>query len=287
MRLANLASRSDAGTRDTANKEQLMRSSWLYQDRDSALHRLHPMTKLIGLLLLFVAAFAFNDPRWMAPYVALIVILFAAARVLDNLGRSLWFVILFLVLSVLLWTLFLRDVKPTWHWGPFSASLTSLQYGLAVGLRLAFLILSGMLFLSTTTVEATAYAMRQLRFPEMMLLAFTLAFRLVPSFTRSAMAAADAQRSRGLELDRGGPITRLRRYVPLMVPVVARGLRSADDLTRALETRGVSATRQRTHLREYRASITDALVTGLLLLATAAVIAMRTQMHWGQLLPRI
>lgn len=264
-----------------------MRSSWLFEDRDSVIHRLHPMTKLVGLLLLFVAAFAFNDPRWVAPYVVLIVALFAIGRVLENLGRNAWFVVFFFVMSVLLWTLFLRDVKPTWHWGPFAASLTSLQYGVAVGLRLAFLILAGMLFLSTTTVEATAYAMRQLRLPEMMLLAFTLAFRLVPSFSRSAQAAADAQRSRGLELDRGGPLTRLRRYVPLMVPVVARGLRSADDLTRALETRGVSAVRQRTHLREYRSGAADLLVAGLLLLATAAVLAARLQMHAGELLPRI
>jgi len=264
-----------------------MRSSWLYQDRGSLIHRLHPMTKLIGLLLLFVAAFAFNDPRWVAPYVVLIVILFAVGRVLDNLRRSLWFVVLFFALSVLLWTLFLRDVEPTWHWGPLAASLTSLQYGLAVGLRLAFLILSGMLFLSTTTVEDTAYAMRLLRLPEMTLLAFTLAFRLVPSFTRSAMAAADAQRSRGLELDRGGPITRLRRYVPLMVPVVARGLRSADDLTRALEARGVSAQRQHTHLKAYRSGAADLFVVGLLALATVAVIAARLQLHAGELLPRI
>ena len=264
-----------------------MRSSWLYQDRDSAIHRLHPLTKLTGLLLLFIAAFAFNDPRWVAPYVLLIVALFAVGRVLDNLRRNLWFVLVFFALSVLLWTLFLRDVEPTWHWGPFAASATSLRYGLAVGLRLAFLILAGMLFLSTTTVEDAAYAMRQLRFPEMALLAFTLAFRLVPSFTRSALAAADAQRSRGLELDRGGPITRLRRTVPLMAPVLARGLRSADDLTRALEARGVSARRQRTHLKQYRSGAADLLVAGLLALATVTVIVARLQLHAGELLPRI
>jgi energy-coupling factor transport system permease protein len=264
-----------------------MRSSWLYQDRDSVIHRLHPLTKLSGLLLLFVAAFAFNEPRWVAPYVVLIVALFAAGRVLDNLRRSLWFVVLFFVLSVLLWTLFLQNVEPTWHWGPFAASPTSLCYGLAIGLRLAFLILAGTLFLSTTTVEDTAYAMRQLRLPEMALLAFTLAFRLVPSFLRSARAAADAQRSRGLELDRGGPLTRLRRTVPLMVPVLARGLRSADDLTRALEARGVSAERRRTHLKAYRSTVADLLVTGLLALATVAVIVARVQLHTGELLPRI
>lgn len=264
-----------------------MRSSWLYQDRGSVLHRLHPMTKLIGLLLLFVAAFAFNDPRWMAPYVIVIVILFAVGRVLDNLRRAGWFVLLFFILSVLLWTLFMRDVKPTWQWGPFGASSTSLLYGTAVGLRLVFLILSGTLFLSTTTVEDTAHAMRQLRLPEMMLLAFTLAFRLVPSFTRSAMAAADAQRSRGLELDRGGLITRLRRYVPLMVPVVARGLRGADDLTRALETRGVSAHRKRTHLKAYGSGMVDLLVVGGLLYAAFIVLWLRLDLHLGQLLPRI
>jgi energy-coupling factor transport system permease protein len=264
-----------------------MRSSWLYQDRGSVIHRLHPMTKLLGLLLLFIAAFAFNDPRYMAPFVVAAVVLFGVARVWDNLRRALWFVLLFFALSVLLWTLFLRDVEPTWHWGPFSASLTSLQYGTAVGLRMVFLILTGMLFLSTTTVEDAAYAMRQLRFPEMMLLSFTLAFRLVPSFTRSALAAADAQRSRGLELDRGGPITRLRRYVPLMVPVLARGLRGADDLTRALETRGVSATRRRTHLKVYASGLADLLVVGTLIYVAAIVLWVRLDLHLGELLPRV
>lgn len=264
-----------------------MRSSWLYQDRDSFLHRLHPMTKLIALLLLFIAAFAFNDPRFMTPYVVIILALFAVGRVLDNAWRAGPFILLFFTLSVLLWTLFLRDVEPTWHWGPLAASPTSLLYGLAVGLRLVFLILSGMLFLSTTTVEDAAYAMRLLRFPEMMLLAFTLAFRLVPGLSRSAMAAADAQRARGLELDRGSPLTRLRRYVPLMVPVMARGLRSADDLTRALEARGVSATRRRSHLKAYASGAGDLLVAGLLALTVVAVLMARLQMHAGELLPRI
>ena len=264
-----------------------MRSSWLYQDRGSIIHRLHPMTKLLGLLLLFIAAFGFNDPRWVAPFVLVAVVLFGVGRVWDNLRGALWFVVLFFVLSVLLWTLFLRDVEPTWHWGPLSASPTSLLYGTAVGLRMVFLILAGMLFLSTTTVEDAAYAMRLLRFPEMMLLAFTLAFRLVPSFTRSAMAAADAQRSRGLELDRGGPITRLRRYVPLMVPVLARGLRGADDLTRALETRGVSATRHRTHLKQYTSGFGDVLVVALLIAAAGIVLWLRLDLHLGELLPRV
>lgn len=262
------------------------RSSWLYQDRDSCLHRLHPLTKMLALLLLFVAAFAFNDPRWLAPYVLIVAGLFVVGKVTDNLRRSLWFVALFFAVSVLLWALFLRDVPAVWTWGPFGVSPTSLLFGLAVGLRLAFLILAGMLFLSTTTVEDAAYAMGQLRLPQMMLLAFTLAFRLVPSFTRSAHAAADAQRARGLELDRGGLLTRLQRYVPLMVPVLGRGLRNADDLTRALETRGVAAGGRRTYLKEYPSGLADLLVVGVLVLVVVVLLGLR-DVDLGELLPRI
>ncbi len=264
-----------------------MRSSWLYQRRESPIHRLHPLTKLLGLLLCFVAAFAFNDPRWLAPYLAVALALIFIARVEDNLGRASRFVLLLFFLSVLLWTFFVRDVSPSWQWGPLAASPTSFLYGLAVGLRLAFLLLMGLLFLSTTTIEDAAYAMRLLRMPEMMLLAFTLAFRLVPTFLRSAWAAAEAQCARGLELNKGGPWTRLRLYVPLMMPVLARGLRSADDLTRALETRGISTTSRRTHLKAYTAGWADFCVVAFLAVLTTGLILARVYWHMGELLPRL
>jgi energy-coupling factor transport system permease protein len=264
-----------------------VRSSWLYTDRPSVLHRLHPVTKLLSLLLLFVAAFAFNHPLWVLPFPVAAVVLLALGKSLENLKRSAWFIVLFMVLSVLLWSLFLRDVEPVWKWGPFAASPQSLLYGVAVGLRLAFLLLAGMVFLSTTTVESTAYACQRLGMPDMVVLAFTLAFRLVPAFARSAGAAVAAQQARGLQLRHGNPLTRLRRYVPLMAPILARGLRGADDLTRALETRGVGCGARRTYLRRYQVGIGDVLVVVLLAVVTAAVIYARVAGHGGELLPRI
>jgi len=264
-----------------------VRSSLLYLHRDSVVHRLHPVTKLVGMVLLFIPAFAFNRPLWLLPLLILLVLLLGVAKVLDNLRRSWWFCLIFFIVSVILWSFFLRDVEPTWKWGPFSASWVSLQYGLAIGLRIVYLLLVGLLFISTTRVEDFAFALRRVGVPEMVLLAFTLAFRLVPTFARSAQAALDAQRARALELERGGIITRLRRYAPLIVPVLASGLRSADDLTRALETKGVGSAGKRTRLKEYPVGWLDPTVLILLAALAGACLWLRLVLSLGELLPRI
>lgn len=72
-----------------------------------------------------------------------------------------------------------------------------------------------------------------------------------------------------------------------MMPVIARGLRSADDLTRALETRGVSATRRRTYLKAYTAGWADFCVVAILAVLTTGLILARLCWQLGELLPRI
>src|SRR5206468_3908909 len=74
----------------------------------------------------------------------------------------------------------------------------------------------------------------------------TLAFRLVPVFFDAALAVVQAQRCRGLELGRGGIVARLRRFVPILVPVLIGALRRADRMAMALELRGFNSGRPRT-----------------------------------------
>ena len=57
-----------------------MRSSWLYQDRNSLLHRLHPMSKLIGLLLLFTPQLLTNPLASILVLVVAVVVALVAAR---------------------------------------------------------------------------------------------------------------------------------------------------------------------------------------------------------------
>src|SRR5262249_2262453 len=98
----------------------------------------------------------------------------------------------------------------------------------------------------------------------------TLAFRLVPVFLESAATVVQAQRCRGFNFDEGSLWQRMRRYVPVIVPVFMGALRRADGMAMALEARGFQAQRARTAYEQYHFGGTDA--AALLLAVVVAVL---------------
>lgn len=259
----------------------------MYRRTDSPGHRRHPVAKLLALPLLFVPPLAFNHPAWSLGMLGLSLVALLLSAGLPNLRRVAALGATLLVVSTLIWGLMLPGHERTWSLGPVGVSPLSLSYGLAMGLRLNALLLLGVAFVSCTGPEAFTWALRRVGVPVTASLALALAFRLVPMLAATARTVTEAQIARGLELRRGGLFRRLGRYIPLIVPILAYALRSADDLTRALEARGLgAASRRRTELRQYPWRAADTALLALCLLA--AVAAIWARLHgWGELVPRL
>ncbi|MGC9320226.1 MAG: energy-coupling factor transporter transmembrane component T, partial [Armatimonadota bacterium] len=222
---------------------------------------------------LFVAPLAFNDPLWALGAAVLTLLVVVASAALPSLGRLAGLGAVLLLMSALLWTLMLPEREAVWRLGPLYASPTSLQYGIAMGLRLNALLMLGVAYVTSTRPEEFTYALRRIGIPATATLALSLTFRLVPMLMETAHTVTQAQTARGLDLHSGGLLTRLRRYVPLIVPTLAYAMRSADDMTRALESRGLgAASRGRTEYYEYRWDAGDvALLIGAAVLAATSI----------------
>lgn len=248
-------------------------SASLYRHVDSLAHRRHPVAKLLALPLLFVVPLAFNDPIWAAATLVLGFAAVLASAALPGLRRVAGLGAILLIMSTLLWALMLPEREAVWWLGPIYASPTSLCYGLAMGLRLNALLMLGVAWVTSTRPEEFTYALRRIGIPATATLALSLTFRLVPMLSSTAQTVTQAQIARGLDLRSGGPVRRIGRYVPLIVPILAYAMRSADDLTRALESRGLGAARrERTEYYEYQWNAGDILLlVGALGLAAAAV----------------
>lgn len=248
-------------------------SASLYRQVDSLAHRRHPVAKLLALPLLFAVPLAFNDPAWALATVVLCFVAVLAAAALPGLARVAGLGAILLVMSTLLWALMLPDREAVWALGPIYASPTSLRYGLAMGLRLNALLMLGAAWVTSTRPEEFTYALRRIGVPATATLALALTFRLVPMLSATAATVTQAQTARGLDLRSGGWLRRIGRYVPLIVPILAYALRSADDLTRALESRGLgAASGARTEYYEYRWTAGDTvLLIGAIVLAAGAI----------------
>ena len=104
-------------------------------------------------------------------------------------------------------------------------------------------------------------------------LTVAVALRYIPTLEAAFEQIMEAQRARGLVIPRANPIAAARGYIPALVPTLIVALRTADDLSRALEARAFGAPgRRRTERRRLRMSRNDHLA--LLGVATGVLATM-------------
>ncbi len=270
-------------------------STFLYVDANSPVHRLHPVTRIAGLLLLFAPPMAFNDPRWVAPTVGLALAVLYLARCGQSLVRMWRFCLVIFIASAVMWALFLRDGRPAVskalepylvdHW-PIAVSLTTIGFGLAMGTRILAFLIAGLAFIGTTSPEELTAGLRALRLPQGLCLAVSLSFRLVPTFAATGATVAQAQMARGLDVTSGHLWQRLGKYIPLLAPVLAYALRNADSLSMALESKGWSSQRPRSQYLQFTVTVADLLALALLVAVATLCVLLRLS-GYGELLPRL
>ncbi|GIW42768.1 MAG: cobalt ABC transporter permease [Candidatus Binatia bacterium] len=246
----------------------------LYITADSPLHRLHPVVKLCSVASFFVAAFTADRPVQSLPLAGIVGVLLWLGASFGNVWRLRWFLALVFCMSFLIWALFFPSVHPWFVWGPVRPGADGAAFAFAMACKITTFFAGGLLFLSTTRVEEFADALRMLGVPVKIGFVFTMAFRLVPVFVDAAVAVVQAQQCRGFDFDRGGWLERLRRYVPVIVPVFMGALRRADLMAMALEARGFQRRGSRTSYRTYEWGAGEVVAVG------ASVVLLGVWLAW-------
>lgn len=251
----------------------------LYVPGQSWLHRLDARTKVLCMFGFFVLSLVFSDPRYLAILAAGLLGLMASARVLASV-RKLWvLLVLLLVYSTVLWPLFVTGHTPLGQIGGIAITREAVDYGLGIGLRLNVMILSSLLLLSSTPIEAFTRALQRLGLPAPMASALSLAFRWVPTLLAAAGLIVQAQQSRGLNLSEGSFLTRIRRYPPLIVPLVGHTIRQTRLLAMALESKGFGPTVRRHPVFVGQLGPGDYACLGLMLVLLVASLWLRWSGH--------
>lgn len=242
---------------------------FLYNEKDTFVHRMSPQAKLGAMLISFVLPVTFNHPVYMAAIACVALCYAAAAQAWDVLMRFRRLLLILMIVSWVLWSVLLRQGEPLFSLGPIWVSPTSLLYGLAMALRVATYVAMGLVFLAATSVEELTAGFRSLGLPYSLGFAMSASFRLVPTFIDTTRAVSEAQRARGLDLEHGGPLQRAKKHLPLFIPIIASCIRRANSMAMALEARGFGARTHRTSFTGSSISRVDWLV--LLALGACAV----------------
>jgi energy-coupling factor transport system permease protein len=239
----------------------------------SWLHRRSPVTKLLGLGVVLLAAFLL-PPVTLVPIGVALAALGWACGLLGTLLRSMRIPAVLLISIVVINAVLFPGGQDRWLVaGPFAVTREGVTFGLVSAGRLLVVFLASILFLITTLADDLLEALVARGVSHRIAFVVLSAVQLVPRLQVRAAAILDAQRARGLAVD-GSIARRLRALVPLIGPVVLGSLADVRERTFALEARGFGARSDRT---AYRAAVDPPvdrwLRLGLVIAAVAIVIA--------------
>ncbi len=217
----------------------------LYLNRKTWVHQLDGRTKMLLVLGFFILALCFSHPGYLLGVLAVVVGGLAVAQAGVNV-RKIWALAALLVCySIMLWPFFVEGKTPVPGFHVLGVTWEGCVFGLGMGIRLLIMVWGGVWLLSTTTIEELAQASQRLGLPTRVGFAFSLAFRWVGILLGAGIGVIQAQRSRGLDLSSGTMVERIRKYVPLVVPIIGHALRQTNLLAMALESKGFHPSAQR------------------------------------------
>ncbi|MBN1355975.1 energy-coupling factor transporter transmembrane protein EcfT [bacterium] len=249
--------------------------AFIYNPENSPAHRLNPVTKIISLSVVFTVSMLFNHPLYLGCLIALVACLGTVSRSLPAMWKIKYLLLILFLFPTCLWSIYMDGTPVLLHWGPLQISSRGLNYGIAMGFRLTGMLMAGLILLATTRVEDFTAGLNRLGIPYRMSFSLTLAFRLVPLFYDTFQTVVQAQQSRGFILNTGNILQKIRRTLPVLIPVFVSGIRRTDQLAVALESKGFGYRRERTRLHPIRFSRSDRLLLSAAVLFLCVCIILR------------
>lgn len=236
---------------------------------DSPIHNLDPRVKFIMTLSIFVSAIMFTQ---LVPLLAIFMVqipLVIIAKIEKEWAKGLEGGLLLAMM------IFATNLLSIYFFKGRTLTTENVEYALSLTVRFLVLITSFSTFFLTTSPDKLSLALEKARIPFEFNFAFITAIRFVPVLADEAQSIMDAQRSRGLELDKGGFHNRIRKYIPVLLPLIINSIRRSLELAEAMESRAFGASTQRTNLFELEMNRTDFAVLALSLITIVISVYIR------------
>ncbi|MHA1576639.1 MAG: energy-coupling factor transporter transmembrane component T family protein [Candidatus Thorarchaeota archaeon] len=208
-----------------------------YTRKESLIHQLDPRSKLALSMTLAVITLLFLNIIPLLIIFFCLIPLLAAAKSLRRWATSMKG-LSFLLIFIVIFNTLLSTVE-----NPLSFSIT-------LAIRLLALMSSFSIFFLTVHPDELSQALIQMRVKFEFAFAMSMAMRYVPTLGQEAYAIMDAQRARGVEMDKGNILKRIRNIVPIIVPLIIVSIRRALSIAESMESRGFGASDNRTYMEK-------------------------------------
>ncbi|MCO7175367.1 energy-coupling factor transporter transmembrane component T family protein [Sporolactobacillus kofuensis] len=261
-----------------------------YVDLNTYLHRLDPRTKFLFFIIMSIlTSFVKSGVALLFLFLVFLAI-WLVGRIgqymlvlLDKIKVLLLFIfLLWLVLGIFTINegpvLFRTAFSIFGH--PFVVSLEAFDFykGAVYALRIFLMISAFYTVILTTNFSQIILGLRSWKVPYAIAFGVGLVFQIIPMIVQEFATIMEAQKSRGLEVDKCSTFAKLKNYVIVSLPLLFRVLSKGHAISLAMHYYKLNFKVQRTAYKMIKATSSDLFFSAVTVLATVVTIVL--QVHY-------
>ncbi|WP_416326965.1 energy-coupling factor transporter transmembrane component T family protein [[Eubacterium] hominis] len=237
-----------------------------YLPLDSCIHKMDPRAKIMAMLFVMVAIFI--DAGYLGYLIigAIVVSIALLGKLkLSFLWRSMKPMLFMLVFLLIINVLVIKDGEILFTIAGFSLYSGALSQTLYIVIRLALMIMVTTILTATTKPLQLTLGIEDLLKPFQVIhvpahqiaMMISIALRFIPTLIEETQRIMKAQASRGVDMEEGKLMEKIRAILSLIVPLFVSAFQRAEDLAYAMEARGYIPDRARTRYQQLKMHNSD------------------------------
>lgn len=216
----------------------------------SPFHNLDPRAKLIWWICMLVVPILITNPFLLLLFTVVVWVMAYYSKISNQMYKFLIVTYPVMIGFIMVTWPFFYTVTPEQHflfrWAFLHVSTESLIYALAMGMRIILALTACTFFVMTTDLMDLAGAIgevmqNKLHISYMYPLMVISSFKFLPELSGDYVTITDSFRSRAMDLDTGSFTEKLKKTVPVAIPLIDGMLRRAQNIAIALELKAFSA----------------------------------------------
>lgn len=228
-----------------------------YEEKDTWIHRLSGVTKLVFFLLWSITSMLSYDTRVLLVMLICSLIIFRMSRTRwKQVGTVFKFIMFFLVINLLAIFIFSPDQGTKIYGthtelfriaGPYVVTKEQLFYEFDVMIKYLTVIPAVFMFIVTTNPSEFAASLNKVGISYNICYSVALALRYIPDVQDEYKKIKHAQEARGIEMSsKASLIDRIRKSSAILFPLIFTSMDRIDTVSNAMELRGFGKYRKRT-----------------------------------------
>lgn len=227
----------------------------VYKEKDNLIHRLHPLTIIAFVGVVFLLSLVFSHPVYLLGLFVAVGAVISAAGNLNEWKIYLKFSIVMIILIMFINVFIVHIGETVLIAGPkvpiighLNITLEALAFGAGMGLRL--LVIISVFCLYTYAVHPDKVLRLFSNCGNKSVLVITLSTRLFPLMIEDYLRITEVQRCRGVKFDTGSWLKRIKNFLPVISVMLISSLERSMQLAESMYARGYGSRKRTSYDRE-------------------------------------